>query len=157
MSADRELLELAARAEGHGVEFDELSGLIWYEDKYTSILWNPIHNDGDALRLAVACNISYGFGSDTERMRVVWFVNDSLCTLDMPEDHPMALPDNKTEWLRYAIVRAAAEIGRSMPYPNNSIKRNQIDAISFKLDDQALNDHDAIIQCIDTVSCCSTP
>jgi hypothetical protein len=55
---DRELLEKAAKAEGHGVYFDELSGLTFMDDKFTGVLWNPLHNDGDALRLAVKLRIS---------------------------------------------------------------------------------------------------
>jgi hypothetical protein len=54
---DRELLEAAARAEGHGVEFDEVSGLVFMGNRFAGLLWNPLHNDGDALRLAVKLNL----------------------------------------------------------------------------------------------------
>jgi hypothetical protein len=51
---DQEILTLAAQADGHDVYFDELSGLTFYgDDKYSGLLWNPLHHDGDAMRLAV--------------------------------------------------------------------------------------------------------
>lgn len=114
---DREMLKLAAKAAGiehpggeHSRADDgrlwDCNGLRW---------WNPLTNDGDALRLAVACGISFGISADTGRMRVAWFIGGELHTLDMPENHPMELPASAIEWLRRAIVRAAAAIGEAMP------------------------------------------
>jgi hypothetical protein len=37
---DRKLLELAAKAEGHGVYFAEVTGLAMLDDKHTIMLWN---------------------------------------------------------------------------------------------------------------------
>jgi len=85
---DRELLEAAAKAAGGGF-------VIGY--------WNPLTDDGDALRLAVRCDIA--FMLETERASATTNTGQRF-----------------TEWLgtdpcaatRRAIVRAAAEIGRSM-------------------------------------------
>jgi hypothetical protein len=69
--SDRELLELAAKAYGFGAEY----GVTWTESEYpkksgkhgalwngngymdTAELWNPLTDDGDALRLAVSLGI----------------------------------------------------------------------------------------------------
>ncbi len=72
---DRELLEKAAKAAGMAdAEFKDMSG--WGEDLYGmsfamwsqaawdetgSGYWNPLTDDGDALRLAVKLNITTGF------------------------------------------------------------------------------------------------
>lgn len=62
---DRELLELAARAAGYletasiqdGYGFIALA--VMDEDgDWTGKEWNPLNDDGDALRLAVACGIN---------------------------------------------------------------------------------------------------
>ena len=121
---DRELLELAAKAAGieawPGVGFQShmlftRSAKSGYDGRVTGVEWNPLTDDGDALRLAVACGISFGISADTGRMRVAWFIGGELHTLDMPENHPMELPASAIEWLRRAIVRAAAAIGEAMP------------------------------------------
>jgi len=62
MTADRELLELAAQAarldytgENYAApgEFDHGWGMV----SNMNTFWNPLQNDGDALRLAVALNL----------------------------------------------------------------------------------------------------
>jgi hypothetical protein len=94
--SDRELLELAAKAAGtyyvEGESWDENAG------------WNPLTDDGDALRLAVKLkfqiDIYYGeiaSGEEGERHQ----------TLIGDDPDPCAAT-------RSAIVRAAAEIGRNM-------------------------------------------
>lgn len=112
---DRELLELAAMAAGIELDHEgtaEVDGEFAVTKKMMA--WKPLTDDGDALRLATACCISFGIGADTGRMHVAWFIGSMLNTLDMPEDHPMMCPASQTEWLRRAIVRAAAEIGRTL-------------------------------------------
>ena len=96
---DRELLELAAKAIGRpelmaGAEY----GLEGME-------WNPLTDDGDALRLAVRLQIEIGFSPD-ER---VW------CSLAGEPALKEALTADLLAATRRAIVRAAAEIGRAMP------------------------------------------
>jgi hypothetical protein len=86
---DRELLELAAKAAG------ELTPSWYGNDAYfDGVLsrWNPLTDDGDALRLAV---------------KIKWVPSRvEVVGLSMNED-PYAAT-------RRAIVRAAAEIGRGM-------------------------------------------
>ncbi len=141
MTTDRELLELAAKAAGYKKYIAEYLGrgsIVLYDDEVYSEIkerrvtaekiknWNPLTDDCDALRLAEKCSISFGLGSDTGRMRVVWFIGMDLHALDIPEDHPMALPIGEAQWLRFAIVRAAAEIGEGLaPFPTaDEIREN---------------------------------
>ena len=112
--SDRELLEMAAKAAG--VEYDpkQLSQFgLWLvihgePSEYQRRYWNPLKDDGDALRLAVKIGISKTLllevgcgGVDCEFQR---------CTAQAFYSHdgdPYAAT-------RRAIVRAAAEIGKAM-------------------------------------------
>ena len=94
---DRELLELAAKAIGRpelmaGAEY----GLEGME-------WNPLTDDGDALRLGLALRIWLEFTADM-------CVGASASDKWLMKEH--LLPDGPAA-ARRAIVRAAAEIGRS--------------------------------------------
>lgn len=118
--SDRELLELAAKAAGieYTLEDDDyyvshkFFGL-WlvkhhepseYEKRY----WNPLTDDGDALRLAVKLNMGISIPvHKTIRADVVCFQNSAVNAREEGND-PYAAT-------RRAIVRAAAEIGRYMP------------------------------------------
>jgi hypothetical protein len=110
--SDRELLELAAKAEGHDVAFDEVSGLTFL-DANSGVLWNPLHNDGDALRLAVKLRMlvdgGYCCAISTETIHEEWWGggDDLHAGVAHDECDPYAAT-------RRAITRAAAEIGRSM-------------------------------------------
>ena len=86
---DRELLELAAKAAGIELQDDHY----WRDGFWTR--WNPLTDDGDALRLAVKLNIDAG--KPGMRLSIDW----------RSWDDPLAAT-------RLAITRAAAEIGRSM-------------------------------------------
>jgi hypothetical protein len=100
---DRELLEMAAKAMHLPENFSNaayMSG--WYSN------WNPLTDDGDALRLAVKLSFLCDFcraasvskSGEYERLHADW-VSEPV------EGDKMAAT-------RRAIVRAAAEIGRSM-------------------------------------------
>ena len=116
---DRELLELAAKAAGfeyNRVWFDEHTGLLVWEPPttYESRDWNPLADDGDALRLAVKCGISVlqfpaciGTGWPQNGLPA------SLIGFDPPYEDISSGQDVLAA-TRRAIVRAAAEIGRSM-------------------------------------------
>jgi hypothetical protein len=104
---DKELLELAAKAEGHSIEFTK-DGLCWMDSKFTSLLWNPLHHDGDALRLAVKLGISIDFPDCGVWIRIGG-INGILIQEYWDDDSDLL---NGT---RRAIVRAAAEIGKAMP------------------------------------------
>ena len=100
---DRKLLELAAKAAGMDV-------LPHPSSKYSPSLlfihdgcnWNPLTDDGDALRLAVKLKLLVDGCSECARPlsdAIGWQTGDA-------NDDPYAAT-------RRAIVRAAAEIGRA--------------------------------------------
>ena len=105
---DRELLELAAKAAGVG-DID-LAGrpcvLVIRDGGIYNRVWNPLTDDGDALRLAVKLQTPL-FNTD-HIARCVWGTLSSgeVCDESAAQD-PYAAT-------RRAIVRAAAEIGRSV-------------------------------------------
>ena len=111
---DRELLELAAKAAGYEYLWNTDSLLI----KGSSGRWNPITDDGDAMRLMVRLRlharqfpiVDDGFDVPLGMVEV-WRVDD---------DDPLRVEflrsgDDRLVVTRRAIVRAAAEIGRQMP------------------------------------------
>jgi hypothetical protein len=87
---DRELLELAAKAAGLEVVTPTM---------LTYGQWNPLTDDGDALRLAVKLNLFNTRSNGYEWPDAELFARH--------EDDPYAAT-------RRAIVRAAAEIGKAM-------------------------------------------
>jgi hypothetical protein len=129
MSSDRELQELAAKAagltvvpggvyslgNGEGIDCTDMlwirSGELCGKDVY----WDPLADDGDALRLAVALRLTVQVRDD--HVKVGW----SGCVQWIGED---CLPCDSASMpaaTRRAIVRAAAELGRTMA-PNATPK-----------------------------------
>lgn len=111
MNADRELLDLAAKAAGlDAVWDDDLQEHAIYDDDGMLIDgWDPITYDGDALRLAVQLHIVvWDWGQYQKAMVEVRHGNARGEYWEDVGDDPYAAT-------RRAIVRAAAEIGRSMP------------------------------------------
>ena len=101
---DKELLELAAKAAGIEIGWDS-QGAFLYEPEICALsdAWNPLTDDGDALRLAV----KLGMGLDLPTQTSVYVVvNNDQLEYCKNEDHYAAT--------RRAIVRAAAEIGRTL-------------------------------------------
>lgn len=102
---DEKLLRLAAKAAGYEAD-DCIGDWMWVlTDSGTWNWWNPLKNDGDALRLAVklGVNLALPYPSTV-------FV---VCSAGTAEDIlERAKPDPYTA-TRRAIVRAAAEIGRN--------------------------------------------
>jgi hypothetical protein len=116
---DKELLELAAKAAGlkkddspyngggHGNDGFSITGdmvLDWANNKR----WNPLTDDGDALRLAVKLRIVPACGDENasvycEKLGGFWCINNKIPV----NDDPYAAT-------RRAITRAAAEIGKTM-------------------------------------------
>ena len=108
---DRELLELAAKAAG-------MKKWLFYEShredgapRYSFGMrlgvnrWNPLTDDGDAMRLAVKLQVLV----DTHGMHA------RVC---FPYEAPLAyeaMGEDRAAATRRAIVRAAAEIGKAMP------------------------------------------
>lgn len=97
--SDRELLEYAAKAAGIDWDAQMDNGTIVIAAE-APIFWNPLTNDGAALRLAVKLNMTLAVG--IARSDAGEFTEFDMCDTD---------PDAAT---RRAIVRAAAEIGRDM-------------------------------------------
>lgn len=93
-TTDRELIESAAKACGLP-ECGWMGPAFMYVKDNTFTDWNPLENDGDALRLAVKLEIDLCFGAnyviaDGEQQPTVNNANDPCAAV------------------RYAIVRAAA-------------------------------------------------
>lgn len=88
---DRELLELAAKAAGIPLKPDFARRYDYY--MADRLMWNPLTDDGDALRLAVKLRL---FAPE---------LDPAIATAQLDLDDPYAAT-------RRAIVRAAAEIGK---------------------------------------------
>ncbi|KGC12919.1 hypothetical protein DM48_324 [Burkholderia gladioli] len=119
---DRELLELAAKAAGldlrwnefwkgmYRLSADKVKGEHWDANS----LWNPLADDGDALRLAVKLNLivgAYGsyasVGETYDKQKLAPDVAEFICWHHETRGDQCAA-------LRRAITRAAAEIGKNM-------------------------------------------
>lgn len=109
-TTDRELLELAARAAGIRVCWHGEAVCARHMDRASSrIFWNPLADDGDALRLAAKLRI------DLEWQNVGTFPTPEVEAYRREEEAEGAgyfcalEPEND---YRRAIVRAAAELGK---------------------------------------------
>jgi hypothetical protein len=108
---DRTLLELAAKAAG--IELRRLncggpSGQVWLSDKEIWVHgWNPLTDDGDALRLAVKLKIDFKCYGENVR---TWGDPVAQKVLASVEELCGSDPYAAT---RRAITRAAAAIGES--------------------------------------------
>jgi hypothetical protein len=116
--SDRELLEMAAKAFDDPKLFANTTGAPWqYWIGFCEVmqcdvtrLWNPLEDDGDALRLAV----KLGLLLDCQ--------GPCAMPMDRSGGNPgdWVIPDgveseDQNLLMRTCIVRAAAEIGRAMP------------------------------------------
>lgn len=107
---DRELLEMAARAAGIELIGGSKTPMVWENGCPLDYMreWNPLTDDGDALRLAVKLRL------EIERSK------HSECVVYVGEVEAGQLferSEEKTDIFaaaRRAIVRDAAEIGRTM-------------------------------------------
>jgi hypothetical protein len=108
---DRELLELAAKAAGVEVEWrlGVREGGYYFGETGRWLEWNPLTDDGDALRLAVALNLCVNFESQPDGAEVYAFANWA----DDPTEADEPLGRDAGAATRRAIVRAAAEIERT--------------------------------------------
>ena len=109
---DRELLEMAAKAAGKDID------LIRYDEDWGFAIllsakwWNPLTDDGDALRLAVRMRIAFKFFRNAPPELGL----PRLCALATMENGNWFAEEGADEVAatRRAIVRAAAEIGKAM-------------------------------------------
>ena len=102
---DRALLEAAAKAVGY--EYSEIGGGSRHDPKpgiiQPYVRWNPLTDDGDALRLAVQLELQITVGIIGSRVNN-W------------DSSVRCIEESRTDLCaatRRAIVRAAAEIGRA--------------------------------------------
>ncbi len=108
---DKELLELAAKAAGYKkfrmfTDRAEVSlNTNWNEQVANWIRWNPITDDGDALRLAVKLKMQISCSGR--------FVNVQIGRNWIETDAAFENLDIYAA-VRKAIVRAAAEIGKEL-------------------------------------------
>lgn len=105
MSEDEKLLMLAAKAEGREPPIDA-NGVFsaWVGTLKNGHWWNPLEDDGDALRLAVKLGICIVFMEDSDSVGAEHSRHGVMII--------EAMDDFGT---RRAITRAAAEIGKAVP------------------------------------------
>lgn len=105
--SDRELLELAAKAAGIVLEYEEETDRYFYRrnpydlirnGQSLKVFWNPLTNDADAFQLMVKLGLLY---------------DDTLFHYISLERFKTKDVDDATA-IRRGIVRAAAECGRNM-------------------------------------------
>lgn len=112
---DRELLELAAKAAGFVFNNCKIDGALWgcFEGAPSQVSkpWNPLENDGDALRLAAKLRM-YIEPARTMGGAFVEVHAHPSGRGDCAGVAPLGGDDNAAT--RRAIVLAAAEIGRTM-------------------------------------------
>jgi len=105
MTTDRELLEAAAKAAGYEIDvthLPEASGAWWIQlVQERRRVWNPLIDDGDALRLAV-----------TLRMDIAHFESSVRADVSGYDDCHEANGNDPYAATRRAIVRAAAELSK---------------------------------------------
>lgn len=111
---DREMLELAAKAAGYGVEWDAGESCFWgyYPDEIRDVdcPWNPLNDDGDALRLAVKLKLAI-----RPLDKCVFVESDPETLLGQSQFSELEMYGSDAyAATRRAIVRAAAAIGQSM-------------------------------------------
>jgi hypothetical protein len=106
MSTDRDLLELAAKAAGltWSKSKDITHDGLWIIKPSVKTYWNPLTDDGDALRLAVKLGLLVDVCEEATGAQAL---NVAFCTEAINND-PCAAT-------RRAITRAAAAIGEAMP------------------------------------------
>ena len=103
---DKELLEMAAKAAG---QERSAAGDLWSDAR--GQLWSPLTDDGDALRLAVKLNMTISTGPIHVNVSTI---EGALRGHFFHESRILQHQDGDAA-TRRAIVRAAAEIGRSLP------------------------------------------
>ena len=106
---DRELLELAAKAAGIDGKWEEsFQAIVVYPNKTRGECWtwNPLTDDGDAFRLLVKLNLLVDVDAISGSLAC-----DGTKDNDQREKHS----NDPYAATRRAIVRAAAEIGKSLP------------------------------------------
>lgn len=90
----KELIKLAAKASR--IDIDKFTG------------WNPIDDDGDALRLAV--KLEFDIQQETNNVYVLYWFDQSMKDVEAITTY---VGDDRFAATRLAITKAAAEIGKT--------------------------------------------
>lgn len=111
---DRELLEFAAKAAGIDLQWETPFVAIgdfaqFPHNAETGDCWDPLTDDGDALRLAVKLGILVSPNENGKTIAALP-TDDDMVNHHMIERHG----DDPYAATRRAIVRAAAEIGKEV-------------------------------------------
>lgn len=107
---DRELLEMAAKAAGiDGIYDHDFDMLVLLDSEVVPTMWNPLKDDGDALRLAAKLKI------DIEWQATNPFHEPRVEAYQRNDEGTYFCADEHEDDYRRAIVRAAAAIGEAMP------------------------------------------
>lgn len=112
MKTDRDLLALAAKAAGLNVHYWGEPGREKFvlTDIDITPRWDPLSDDGDALRLAVELGLHVQPSNGSKRD-----ISEALVIGRFADGKAEAHEGDKFAATRRAIVRAAAAIGESMP------------------------------------------
>lgn len=122
MNNDQELIRLAAKAAGYdktmtAVGFSDIDGTYteyvkstnWIAGVERRVYWNPLMDEGDALRLAIQIRMQINIsGGGTEAIKGKFYVHELTSGTEQKYG-------DKCLATRRAIVRLAAEIGKAMP------------------------------------------
>lgn len=105
--SDQQLLELAAKAAGMAPPYDQ-HGIFsaWVGDPVHGHWWNPLEDDGDALRLAADLCLN-----------IEWFPGQKFvqaCRFGVGEIIGWVDESGRSGSLRRAITVAAAKIGKAL-------------------------------------------
>lgn len=122
MTTDRELLELAAKAAGYWIKswWERYPGEWWVELLVARVpgdpptVWNPLRDDGDALRLMTKLPFRELYVSEIGAT-VSWRRADGSGHGCKCDEYANEHGGDLNAATRRAIVRAAAEIGKAMP------------------------------------------
>lgn len=111
---DRELLELAAEAAGMDAYWDQPRGSrygcirVRSEGNKLGYVWNPLADDGDALRLAVKLELAPSIFA-SPGLTICTATNRPMSEVNVEQEHD----DGPYAATRRAIVRAAASIAKA--------------------------------------------
>lgn len=116
MDTDRELLELAAKAAGieyHAYMDDPIFGTGINTGEVDVPIWNPLLDDGQALRLAVRLRLCLDrCPEDVARYVRCWRAGTEMIEAPISVVEGYEAQADPYAATRRAIVRAAAEIGK---------------------------------------------
>ena len=105
---DKELLELAAKAAGISIGPYYANHDAYLKEPFQeNIFWNPLTDDGDALRLAVKLELTIGKPFE-HKIALVWLDDITSFAGNSEKEGGIYAAT------RRAIVRAAAEIGKEV-------------------------------------------